>query len=150
MEKQNYHVTILANVPIQESVKKINRVDEWWTQTFEGSAENVGDTFKVTFGDTFVNFKVMETNPGKKMVWLATDCYLSFVNDRHEWTGTELLWELSDEKGKTKIDFTHVGLQPQVECYNDCEKGWNFYIKESLLKLLNENAGQPNKIHANA
>ena len=38
---------------------------------------------------------------------------------------------------------THVGLVPGIECYEDCEKGWDFYIKESLFKFLTEGKGLP-------
>jgi hypothetical protein len=36
---------------------------------------------------------------------------------------------------------THAGLVPGVECYGNCEKGWDFYVGESLLRLLTENTG---------
>jgi hypothetical protein len=34
---------------------------------------------------------------------------------------------------------------PGIECYNGCEKAWDFYIQESLLQLLNEGKGMPEK-----
>ena len=45
--------------------------------------------------------------------------------------------------GKTQVLFTHVGLVPQVECYDGCTKGWDQYIKGSLFKLLTKGKGEP-------
>jgi hypothetical protein len=40
---------------------------------------------------------------------------------------------------------THVGVVPRAECYADCKKGWDFYVGESLLRLLTENEGLPDQ-----
>ena len=45
----------------------------------------------------------------------------------------------------TQISFTHVGLVPEVECYDMCVKGWDQYVKGSLFKLITEGTGQPQK-----
>jgi hypothetical protein len=52
-------------------------------------------------------------------------------------------WEISTEKNSTQIRFTHIGLVPGIECYKGCEKAWNFYINESLFKLLKKGKGMP-------
>ncbi len=54
-------------------------------------------------------------------------------------------FEITTKGNSTQIDFTHIGLVPEVECYNDCVKGWNQYVKDSLLKLITEGKGQPAK-----
>jgi len=79
--------------------------------------------------------------PGKKIVWLTTDCYLEVFKDKEQWKGTKIVWGISPEKNSTQITMTHIGLVPGIECFEDCEKGWNFYIKESLFKLLTEGKG---------
>jgi hypothetical protein len=38
---------------------------------------------------------------------------------------------------------THIGLNAGVECFEDCTKGWNHYVKVSLLKLIEEGKGEP-------
>ena len=86
---------------------------------------------------SFVDFVVSELEPGKKVVWKVTDCYLPWFKDTKEWNNTEVVFQLSEENNKTKIDFTHVGLVPEVECYEACEKGWNGHLG-SLEKLINE------------
>jgi hypothetical protein len=71
----------------------------------------LNDVFKVIVGDHgYVNFRIVEAVPNKKIVWLVTDSILSHYKDETEWNHTKMVFELSDVKGKTKIDFTHLGL----------------------------------------
>jgi len=37
---------------------------------------------------------------------------------------------------KTEVHFTHVGLVPAFECFNDCANGWGFYINGRLRELI--------------
>jgi hypothetical protein len=144
MEKRNYHKTIAVNATVAEAMKKISQV-KWWKQEFTGSAEKLNDKFKIPFGDlngekSFVDFIVSEFVPNKKTVWKVTNCNLPWFKDKKEWNNTEVVFELSEENGKTKIDFTHIGLVPEVECYEACEKGWDGHTKD-LGKFINEGKG---------
>lgn len=87
----------------------------------------------------------MEVVPDKKIVWLVTDSSIHWLKDKTEWSGTKVVWEASSAKGTTTIDMTHVGLVPEVECYDDCNEGWNFYVGKSLFKFLTENKGLPDR-----
>lgn len=143
MEQQNFHCSFTTNVSAQEAINGISLVDEWWAKDFEGSSQNLDDVFTVRFGETFVTFKITELIPNTKAVWTVTNCYLPWINNKTEWTGTKVVFEISTENDATKIDFTHVGLIPKTECYNDCIKGWTEHVPGSLFKLLNEGKGQP-------
>ncbi len=83
-----------------------------------------------------MKFKVIDSIPFKKLTWLVTDCYLDWLNNKTEWTGTKLVWKISEKNNETKVEMTHVGLVPDMECYNDCQAGWNQYAGESLPKLI--------------
>ena len=113
------------------------------TKVFEGNSEKTGDVFTVRFGETFITIKVVELIPDKKIVWQVIDCYKHWLKDKKEWQGTRISWEISAEENGTQIKFTHIGLVPGIECYNGCEKAWNFYLNESLYKLLTEEKGVP-------
>jgi hypothetical protein len=143
MNQQNYHCSITANVTAKEAFEGINNVSEWWTKNLEGASQNLDDVFTVRFGKTFVTFKIVEAVPDKKVVWECTDCYLDWLNDKTEWKGTKLVWEVSTQDNATQIDMTHMGLVPEIECYDNCVKGWDFYVKQSLFKLLTEHKGLP-------
>jgi hypothetical protein len=145
MKPQNYHARITAKITAGEAFEQISRVSSWWSKNFEGSAQKLGDAFTVRFGEVWKRFAVVDVVPEKRIEWEVTDCHMPWLADKTEWKNTYLIWELSAKKDSTQIDFTHVGLIPEVECYDDCKKGWNFYINESLFKLLTENQGLPNK-----
>lgn len=141
----DYHRSIQADISPAEALSRISRVSDWWTKNFTGRSQNPGDTFTVRFGETFVDFKVKEVVPGKKVVWQVTDCNLHWINDKKEWKHTSIVWEVSPNNEATHVKMTHVGLVPGVECYANCEKGWDFCVGESLLKLLTENRGLPDQ-----
>ena len=118
---------------------------DWWTKWFTGAAQKVGDAFTVRFGEIFVDFKISEVVPGKSVVLRVTDCNLQWIDDKKEWKGTSVVWETSPDNGATRVRMTHVGLAPGAECYDNCKGGWDFFVGESLSKLLNENTGIPDR-----
>ena len=143
MNANNFHTRITVNAGAKEAMKKINQVDLWWAKNFTGRAEQLNDQFSVRFGETFVDFRISEFVPEKKVVWKVTDCNLHWINNKKEWNGTDVVFELSGNANGTEIDFTHIGLVPGVECYNDCEVGWTGHITQSLVKFINEGKGMP-------
>ena len=143
MKEQDYHTSITVNATAPEAFKSINNIPGWWTADFEGNSEKPGDVFTVRFGETFITLQVVEPIPGKKITWQVIDCYKHWLKDKKEWLDTKMIWEISAEENGTQISFTHIGLVPGIECYNGCEKAWNFYINESLFKLLTEEKGVP-------
>jgi hypothetical protein len=145
MKKQDYTATILVKATANEAFKSINHVAAWWTENVEGSSEKLNDVLTIHFGETFVTIKIVESVPDKKVVWNVTDCYLPWLADKQEWTNTRIVFELSAEGDSTSIRFTHIGLEPQVECYDGCVKGWDQYFKGSLAMLINEGKGLPQR-----
>jgi len=143
MKKQDFNATISVESTPKEAFEKIAQVGDWWAKKFKGKALNAGDTFTVRFGETRVDFKITEAIPGKKIVWYVTDCYLHWLNNKTEWNDTKVVWEISEESNPTQIKMTHIGLTPDIECYEDCKVGWTGHVTRSLVNLLNENKGQP-------
>lgn len=130
MNQQNYECSIAADFTPKAAFDGINRVKEWWVRDVEGSTEKLNDLFTVRFtGGTFVTFKVIESSPEKKIAWNVTDCYLPWLKDKTEWTGTTVVFDISLSGNETKVSFTHVGLVPEVECFDGCVAGWNKYLK---------------------
>lgn len=143
MKTKSYHKTITVNASAEEALKKVSQVDLWWAKKVKGKTKKLNDKFKVDFGETYVDFQIIELVPNKKVVWKVTDCNLHWITNKKEWNGTEVVFEISEGKNSTQMDFTHVGLVPGVECYKDCEVGWNEHVGDSLLKFINEGQGMP-------
>jgi hypothetical protein len=136
MTPEDYQKSFNTGVTVKEAFEIITNVDKWWAKSFKGNAKNVNDEFDVSFGPTTVNFKVIESVPYKKLVWLVTDCYLDWLKNKTEWKDTKIVWNISEENEFTRLEMTHIGLVPGIECYKDCEAGWNQYVGESLPKLM--------------
>ena len=144
MEKQNYTATIEVKAPAEKAFKSINNVSEWWSENLEGRSHELNDVFTIHFNENnFVTHKIVEFVTGKQVVWQVTDCYLEWLQDKKEWQNTRMSFEISAKDNSTQINFTHIGLVPEVECYDMCVKGWDQYVKGSLLKLITEGKGQP-------
>jgi hypothetical protein len=139
----DYHASIIVHATQSEAFNAICRVSDWWTGNIKGSSKKNGDIFTVTFGETFSKFEVTEMIPGQKILWHVLDCNLHFLKDKKEWKGTDVLWEIIPMKEGAEIQMTHIGLRPGIECFENCNEGWNHYIKESLFKLINEGKGVP-------
>lgn len=90
-----------------------------------------------------MNFIITEFIPNKKVTWQVIDCYLYFIEDKHKWDNTSVSFDIIENNGSTIITMTHLGLKPGMECFEECQKGWNFYILESLYKLITTNEGMP-------
>lgn len=143
MEKKNFQSSISAKISASEAIKRISKIPEWWGVTFSGSSEKQNDKFIIKMGgDSFFNMTVEELIPGKRVVWLVTDCYMPWYADKKEWTNTRLIYDLSENNGVTTLHFTHAGLTPGVECYKDCETGWTHWIRTSLLSYFTTGKGQ--------
>jgi hypothetical protein len=103
----------------------------------------LNDVFTVRFGKTFSTIQITEIVPDKKFLWSILNSSLPLFKDEKVWNGTKMLWEIFYSNNTTEIRMTHVGLTPVKECYEDCSKGWNFYVGESLRKLITEGRGFP-------
>jgi hypothetical protein len=84
--------------------------------------------------------------PGEKVVWHCLDNYFNFVQDKSEWKGTEVVFEIARKGEKTVVQFTHVGLVPAYECYSVCSDAWGSYLRGSLRELITTGKGRPNTI----
>jgi hypothetical protein len=142
MTKNDFNCEISAEIGAGEAIQKISNVTGWWGVTFAGSAAKQGDRFTIKMGgDSFFDFTVVEVTPGKRVVWLITDCYMPWFSDKKEWANTQLIFDLNENEGLTDLRFTHEGLTPDVECYKDCSLGWTHWIKKSLYSYLTTGEG---------
>ncbi len=82
--------------------------------------------------------------PGNKIAWRVLDNNFTFIEDKAEWIGTTMLFDIERIGTQTKVKFTHDGLVPDYECYDVCHDAWGTYINGSLKDLITSGKGQPN------
>jgi hypothetical protein len=144
MNASDYQHRFIVQATPEQVFEAITRVSEWWTINTDGKSQAVGDEFTVQFGDVHLTRqRVTEALAGKRIVWHVTESLLPWLKDLEEWKGNELVFEISATDKGTQLTFTHIDLTPQVECFAQCEKGWNFFLGESLFRLITEGAGLP-------
>ena len=99
-------------------------------------------------GETFVDLEVVELEPHARIVWQVTGGNLHWQTDKTEWKGTRIVWEIASKDGTTEVKMTHVGLSPDLECYDVCKPGWDFHVGTSLHKFLTDNIELTEEIEA--
>ncbi|HTD40826.1 MAG TPA: SRPBCC domain-containing protein [Mucilaginibacter sp.] len=145
MDTPDFTTTILVDQTPEEVFNAIINVSGWWTGNpgVEGSTNKLNDEFTYRYEPYhYSKQKITELIPGKKIVWLVTESQLNFIEEKDEWTDTKIIFELTSHDNLTQIRFTHLGLVPEGECYNDCSNAWGGYIKNSLKNFIANRNGK--------
>lgn len=146
MNTTGYTTSFTVDKSPEEVFDAINNVRGWWSGQIDGSTDRLGAEFTYRYKDLHDSTqKITEIVPSKKVVWHIVDAHINFVNDKTEWRGTDVVFEIIRKGDKTEVRFTHVGLVPVFECYGECSNAWGFYINGSLRSLIKTGKGQPNE-----
>ncbi len=145
MPNKDYSTTFTVAESAGKVFDAINNVRGWWSEEIEGPTDAVGKEFSYHFQDVHkCRIKVTELTPGRRVAWLVVDNYFDFVQDKSEWKGTEIVFDISRNGDQTEVRFTHRGLTSQYECYDVCANAWGTYIGGSLKRLISTGKGSPN------
>jgi len=138
MTNMNYTATIAVEKSPQVVFDCLKEVPKWWSKDFEGSSARLNDEFVICHpGRHYSKQKLTEVIPRKRIVWFVSDSELSWIeNDRHEWTNTKMIFEITSNGDNTVLHFTHEGLVPEKECYAMCKQGWDMVIKDRLFNFI--------------
>ncbi len=137
MQASDFTTTIKVDQTPNEVFKAVNTPQDWWSGDFEGDTKNLNDEFTYRYEDMhYSKQRVIESIPGEKVVWLVTESQLNFIEDKEEWTGTKIIFEITKKEGKTELKFTHEGIKPEVECYDGCSTAWGQLIQQSLFTYI--------------
>ena len=144
MNKQDFTTAIWVDKPQQEIFEAINNVKGWWSGEVEGDTDKPGAEFTYHVpGVHFSKQKITEFVPPKKLVWHVIDANLSYLKDKSEWVGMDIIFEINKKGDKTEVRFTHKGLVPACECYDAVSKAWSTLINDNLRKLIITGKDQP-------
>ena len=146
MKNKNYTTAFTVDQSPEEVFDAVNNVRGWWSEEIQGQTNKLGAQFKFHYENFHHStHKITEFEHARKVVWHVPTARINFVNDKAEWDGTDIIFEIGRKRDKTELRFTHVGLVPAIECYDKCSNAWGFYINESLHDLITKGEGQPEK-----
>ena len=110
MNNQDFSVSFLVDQKPQQAYEAINNVRGWWAGEIEGSTDKLNDEFTYSYPPYhYSKHKLVEMVPGKKIVWLITDSSLNFIEDKTEWNGTKISFDIAEKGGKTKSGLRIMG-----------------------------------------
>jgi hypothetical protein len=145
MKATDFTCTFTVDRSPEEAFAAITDVRGWWSGDIEGRTDELGAEFTYRYEDVhFSKQKITELVPGKKVTWKVVDSSLSFIEDKKEWNGSTITFEIARKGGETEVRFAHLGLVPESECYDACSSAWSSYIRGSLRKLITTGSGKPN------
>jgi uncharacterized protein YndB with AHSA1/START domain len=151
MTDQSFTATFVVDQPPSAAFAAITDPRAWWSAEIEGVTDALGAEFTYRYRDVHrATMKITELVPDERVVWLCLDNYFSFIDDKTEWIGTEIVFEIGEQGDRTRVSFTHVGLVPDYECFDACTTAWGGYVTDSLKTLITTGVGNPNNDVRNA
>ena len=136
-------VDILHRVGIKSSLDDTYRalatregLAAWWTTNTQGESK-VGGVLQFRFGAGGFDMKVLELDPGKRVLWQV-------VEGPAEWIGTKVSFDLKQDGDFTIVLFKHQGWKEPVEFMHHCSTKWAVFLM-SLKSLVETGKGPPTR-----
>ena len=124
---------------VYDALATIEGLSNWWTTDTRGESK-VGGELQFRFGDGGFDMKVLELEPGKRVLWQVVD-------GPEEWLGTKISFDLNQNGDWTVILFKHLGWKAPVEFMHHCSTKWAvFLLSLKSLRETGKGAPWPNEI----
>jgi len=139
---RDYRRVLTVNAPVErlfDAIATRDGVCGWWTPLVRGSSD-CGGTLRLEFEgmDEHIDPRVVASRRPREVEWRVVE-----HTSLDEWTGTKLRFEVSPAgEDESTLAFQHVGLSPKLECYDQCEAGWNHFL-DSLVAFAERGEGAP-------
>jgi uncharacterized protein YndB with AHSA1/START domain len=135
----DYRADVTLNAPlgaVLAAVSTVEGLSGWWTTDTSGSPEP-GDELRFAFSDGAAVMRVEDRAPTLER-WTCLG-----HSGQPEWDHTTVTFQLTElAPAVTRLQFTHGGLRPQLECYGHCSAGWT-YLMRSLASYAETGTGHP-------
>jgi uncharacterized protein YndB with AHSA1/START domain len=123
--------------PTFTAISTVEGIRHWWTELTDGAAEP-GGTLRLEFSRPVKIMQVEDAVRPELIRWTVLA-----ESQKAEWVGTTLRFDLVPAgEGGTEVSFAHVGLRPEMECWDVCSAGWD-YVLRSLGSYVETGVGQP-------
>jgi len=119
---------------VYNALTTLEGLSGWWARDTSGQT-GVGGVIEFRFVPGGFDMKVLELEPGKRVLW-------EVVQGPAEWIGTHVSWDLRQEGDFTIVQFEHRGWAEPVEFMYHCSTKWASFLF-SLKQLLETGFGAP-------
>jgi len=113
----------------------IDALTGWWVPAAGGAG--AGETLRFLFGNGELVVVVGEADRPIRVCWEVLAC-----EPVPDWVGTAITFDLVPAGPGTELRFRHQGLNPGLECFDDCHAGWTHYLA-SLVAFVDRGTGSP-------
>jgi len=140
--ERDYAREIPFRAPIEQVFDALTTLEGlagWWTPIVSGNPKAGGEIrFGFTGLDEIIVIRVEEAKHPSSVIWSC------LTHTGHpKWEGTRILFQLEGERDRAGLlHFRHLGLTPQLSCYETCERGWEHFLS-SLLDHVEHGTGSP-------
>ena len=137
--RTDYRADLTINAPLESvfaAVSTVEGLSGWWTTDTSGSSEPGGE-LRFTFRDGIAVMRVENRTPASPAVDVPGPQRTARMG-AHD-------GDLPADRSRpaaTRLQFTHGGLRPQLDCYGHCSAGWN-HLMRSLASYAETGTGHP-------
>ena len=148
-----FSINLKFKVPasaVYEAIASTDGPRHWWTK-FAKCTDRIGKVSHFPFPKAgfFADMLIVKLIPNELIEWECVDSMHPVESgwaDLKDWVGTKLRFEISAKgNGACTLDFSHVGLTPDLGCYEACNSAWHYYLNESLRTYIETGHGMPYK-----
>jgi uncharacterized protein YndB with AHSA1/START domain len=122
-------------VEIYDLLTTDSGLSRWWTTDTRGAGK-VGSIIEFRFGGGGPDFAVIELIPERLVRWRHS----GDIPD--DWKGSEILFELHEDKTQTIVNFSHYNWARSDEFLAHCSTKWGVFMM-SLKSCIETGKGQP-------
>jgi uncharacterized protein YndB with AHSA1/START domain len=120
---------------VYDAISTLDGLSGWWTADTQGECR-VGGVIRFRFWERGgFDMKVLELDPGKRVLWHV-------VEGPEEWVGTRISWDLKQDRHWTLIFFKHQGWKEPAEIMHHCSTKWAMFLM-SVKSLVETGKGAP-------
>lgn len=138
--QKDYSTSIQVRATPKQAFEALSvGIRSWWGST-DPLAVQLGTTFKVSWGEPWYQFKIINFEEPTRISWACIDAnqiIAGLEGVQKEWVGTELHWTIEEMPGgMVKVTLLHLGLVPSFICYDFCSTTWDKFVQDRLKNYL--------------
>jgi uncharacterized protein YndB with AHSA1/START domain len=123
---EDYHRTIRVQADpgaLFDALTSTSGLTAWWTRATGSGAAGGELKFFMSAPEPLVIHVDRATRP-TSVQWTVTEC--TFEPD---WVGTRPTFTITPvDSGATELEFRHRGLTAELDCIEQCTRGWDHYL----------------------